>query len=300
MNAQTARIQFAVIVSFVFIYINTVMFVTLYSKPLLRDTPRYVLFANMIFTDSIQLVSSSVLNIIIFLFTSPGPKVACSFLMLVAASTTRNAPLNLAVMSLERYAAICFPLRHKELATVKRTYVAIAAIWFLGFVNSVIDSVYTSVTDPVFFTEQIICDRQSIITTPWQRSFDQAIDAVYYISVTLTIFYSYIRIMAVARSLSSNAKSAGKARRTLLLHLVQLLPCLNTLAYGYIISFIAATLSLSAFLEARYVIYLLFILIPRCLSPLVYGLRDDTLRGLYVYYFKCGLCGSKPKVNIHS
>ncbi|XP_041947948.1 odorant receptor 131-2-like [Alosa sapidissima] len=300
MYAQTARIQFAVILSFVFIYINTVMFVTLYSKPMLRDTPRYMLFANMIFTDSIQLISSSVLNFIIFIFISPVPKVACSFLMLIAASTSRNAPLNLAVMSLERYTAICFPLRHKELATVKKTYVAIAAIWFLGFVNSVIDSVYTSVTDPVFFTEQIICDRQSIITTPWQRSFDQAIDALYYISVVLIIFYSYIRIMVVARSLSSSAKSAGKAHRTLLLHMIQLIPCLNTLLYGNLISFITATLSFDAFLEVSYIIYLLFILIPRCLSPLIYGLRDDSLRCLYMYYFRCGLSGAKPKVNIHS
>lgn len=299
MARSVFKFALTVFLSFLFIYINTIMFVTLYSKPVLRDTPRYVLFANMLLNDSIQLLFSSLITIIVIFFTSPITKVACSTLMLVTASTTRNAPLNLAAMSLERYAAVCFPLRHKELATLRKTYVTIAGIWFLGFVNSVIDLVYTSVTDPVFFTATLICDRRRIITMPWQRSFDQVIDGVYYASVTLIIVYSYIRIMIVARSVSSNAKTARKGHRTLLLHLIQLLPCLNTLLYGSLVSFLAVTLSYDVFLEVRYLIYLLFILIPRCLSPLVYGLRDDTLRCLFMYYFKCGLSGTKHKVNVH-
>lgn len=134
---------------------------------------------------------------------------------------------------------------------------------------------------------------------PWQRSFDQAIDGLYYASVTLVILYSYVRIMIVAQSVSGNAKTARKGHRTLLLHLIQLLPCLNTLLYGSLVSFLAVTLSHDLFMELRYIIYLLFILIPRCLSPLVYGLRDDTLRCLFVYYFKCALSGTKPKINLH-
>ncbi|XP_062393481.1 odorant receptor 131-2-like [Sardina pilchardus] len=225
-------------------------------------------------------------------------KAVCSILILVTDSTSRIAPLNLAVMSLERYVAICFPLRHGEFATVKKTYVAIAALWVFGLLNPVIDSLYTSVTDPMFFTGQVLCGTDFMfVTAPWRELLYQCLNGLYYVATTLTIIYSYVCVMIVARSVSSDENSARKAHRTLLLHLIQLLLSLNTLLFGNIIGFLAQILTYEVYRDLRYSTFLLFILVPRCLSPLIYGLRDETLRHFFMHFFKCGLSRAKPKVH---
>ncbi|XP_041947947.1 odorant receptor 131-2-like [Alosa sapidissima] len=293
---RLSKFAVTVLMSFVFIYINTVMFVTLWSKPVLRETSRYILFAHMLCNDSIQLLFSSIIGLISFCCRPA--KAVCSILILVTDSTSRITPLNLAVMSLERYVAICFPLRHSEFAAVKNTYVAIAALWFFGLVNPVVDSLYTSVTDPDFFTRQVLCGTGSMFdTSPWQELLYQALNGFYYVAAALVIVYSYVCVMIVARSVSSDANSARKAHRTLLLHLIQLLLSLNTLLFGNIIGFLAQTLSYEVYDDMRYSIFLLFVLVPRCLSPLIYGLRDEALHHLFIHFFKCGLSGAKPKVN---
>ncbi|XP_062393484.1 odorant receptor 131-2-like [Sardina pilchardus] len=282
--------------SLVFIYINTVMFVTLLSKPVLRETSRYILFAHMLFNDSIQLLLSTI--IVLISFCCRPVKAVCSVLILVTDSTSRIAPLNLAVMSLERYVAICFPLRHGEFATVKKTYVAIAALWVFGLLNPVIDSLYTSVTDPIFFTGQVLCGADFMFTAaPWQKLLYQCLNGLYYVAAILAIIYSYVCVMIVARSVSSDENSARKAHRTLLLHLIQLLLSLNTLLFGNIIGFLAQALSYDVFVDVRYSTFLLFVLFPRCLSPLIYGLRDETLRHFFMHFFKCGRSRAKPRVH---
>ncbi|KAL2094759.1 hypothetical protein ACEWY4_009478 [Coilia grayii] len=291
-----SKFSVMMIVSFVFIYINSIMFFTLLSKPVFRDTPRYVLFAHMLCNDSIMILF--IFLIAILSYVHRPTKAMCSLIMIVTTSTATNAPLNLGVMSLERYIAICFPLHHRELATTKRTYVAMAAIWFFGLVNPVTDWVYGSIFDPDFFFERVECGQETMFRT-WQALFYQALNGLYYVTVTLVILYSYINVVLVARSVSSDQKSAGKAHRTLLLHFIQLLLCLNTLLYGHIIGFMAVMLSYEVFYNVRFTIYLLVILLPRCLSPVIYGLRDEALRCVFIYYFKCALSKVKPSVNMH-
>ncbi|KAM9788616.1 uncharacterized protein ACB057_013165 [Neosynchiropus ocellatus] len=47
-------------------------------------------------------------------------------------------PLTLAVMSLERYVAVCFPLRHSSIVTMRSTAAAITLVWAFSFVNVLI------------------------------------------------------------------------------------------------------------------------------------------------------------------
>ncbi|XP_031428591.1 odorant receptor 131-2-like [Clupea harengus] len=292
------KLLVAVFMSALFISINSIMFVTLRSKAVFRDTPRYVLFAHMLCNDSIQLLFSSLMYIISLCYVQVA-KAVCSILILVTASTSRNAPINLAVMSLERYVAICFPLRHGEIATKRRTGAAISVIWFFGAVNPVIDILYTSSTDPTFFSERMFCTRERIFTAPWQRELFEGLNAFYFVAVTLIIVFTYISVMVAARSASSNKESAKKAHRTLLLHLIQLGLCLNTLVFGSIERLLAMTSSSRLFMDLRYVNFLLVLILPRCLSPLIYGLRDDTVRPLFLFYLQCSTHRVKPNVNMH-
>ncbi|XP_063058234.1 odorant receptor 131-2-like [Engraulis encrasicolus] len=291
-----SKFSVMLLVSSVFVYVNSVMFVALLSKPVFRETPRYILFTHMLCNDSIMIVFTVLISVVSYGHRRP-TKATCSLVMILTTSTATNAPLNLGVMSLERYTAICFPLRHSQLATTRRTYVAIVGIWFFGLLNPVADSVYSSIVDPEFFLQRVKCGHERMFrTAPWQTSLSHSVSGLYYVTVTLVILFSYINVVRVARSASSNDKSTGKAHRTLLLHLVQLVLCLNTLLYSHTISFMAAFLSQEVYSDVRYGIYLLAILLPRCLSPLIYGMRDEAVRHLFVQFLKCTLSRVKPIV----
>ncbi|KAG7282712.1 hypothetical protein CRUP_017638 [Coryphaenoides rupestris] len=85
------------------------------------------------------------------------------------------------VMSLERFVAVCFPLRYASVVNVTSTYGAIAVVWAISVANTM------------------------------------------FVSVGLIIVYSYVGVILAARSAATNKASANKARKTLLLHMIQLI-----------------------------------------------------------------------------
>ncbi|GAA6105661.1 odorant receptor 131-2-like [Tachysurus ichikawai] len=122
----------------------------------------------------------------------------------------------------------------------------------------------------------------------------------YFVSVSVIILFTYIRILITARSITSNKDSAAKAHKTVLLHIIQLSLCLTSFLYS-IIERAAATSSTSTslFVDLRYLNYLFVLILPRCLSPLIYGLRDDAVRPLFIYYFRCATGKRRSTVNVH-
>ncbi|KAI4891396.1 hypothetical protein NFI96_006445 [Prochilodus magdalenae] len=268
------------------------------SKPVFRETPRYILFAHMLLNDSVHLAFSSMmycLALVSFKIVTVG----CAFMVFVSGTTFFNTPLNLAVMSLERYVAICFPLRHAEIATQKRTYLAVILIWCLSSINFLCDLFFRAVMDPNFFTSQVFCTKERLFIKPWQLDVSKGFDTFYFVSVSLIIIFTYIRIMITARSVTSNKESAKRAYRTVLLHVIQLCLCLTTFLYSIIESAAAMLGNSTLFLDLRYMNYLFILVLPRCLSPLIYGLRDDSLKPLFMYYFHCGKGKIRPAVSLH-
>ncbi|XP_026794175.3 odorant receptor 131-2-like [Pangasianodon hypophthalmus] len=293
-----SKVSVALIMSLFFTYLNSSMVYTLWSKPVFKETSRYILFTHMLLNDSIHLLVTSLLYIFGLAFLKL-VKAACAFIVFVSVTTFRNTPLNLAVMSLERYVAICFPLRHAEIATQKRTYIAIGVIWFIASINLIIDLLYVVVVDSKFFTSQIMCTRERLFIKQWQVDVFQGFNIFYFVSVTMIILFTYISILITARSISSNKDSATKAHKTVLLHLIQLGLCLSTFLYSIIEQAAAMAGSSSLFLDLRYLNYLFVLILPRCLSPLIYGLRDDAVRSLLIYYFRTALGKRKSTVNVH-
>ena len=95
--------------------------------------------------------------------------------------------------------------------------------------------------------------------------------------------------MKVAKAASGeNKKSTWKGLRTVVLHAFQLLLCLIQLWCPFIE---AAVLQIDfmLYINVRYFTYITFYLAPRCLSPLIYGLRDDKFFLALKYYALCGL-----------
>ncbi|CAK6979969.1 odorant receptor 131-2-like, partial [Scomber scombrus] len=62
----------------------------------------------------------------------------CGVLVMIASLTNEISPLTLVVMSLERYVAVCYPLRHATIITIRNTGVAITVVWAFCSLNVLI------------------------------------------------------------------------------------------------------------------------------------------------------------------
>ncbi|XP_063058239.1 odorant receptor 131-2-like [Engraulis encrasicolus] len=293
-----SKLIFAITICLLFVYINSVMFHALLSKPVFRELPRYILFAHMLCNDSVQLLSTITLYLLTVNFHAI-PKALCAFLSLIGTASFRNAGLNLAVMSLERYVAICFPLRHSEIVNQKSAGVSIGMIWILSSINVVIDIIYALIVSPVSFANPMLCTRARLVLSQWQIDVFEVFNYFCFVTVTGILIFSYVSVVLAARSASKN-DSAKKAQRTILLHFGQLVLCVNSFLFGTIErALYMASSSKSLFIELRYINFLFVLLLPRCLSPLIYGLRDDAVRPLFLYYVRCGSRKVKPSVIMH-
>ncbi|KAI5096625.1 odorant receptor, family H, subfamily 132, member 1 isoform X1, partial [Silurus meridionalis] len=294
-----SKIVAAVLMSLFFVYINCIMLFALWSKSIFHETPRYILFAHMLLNDSILLLITTIMYAMSLAIANVA-RVICSLLVLISSCTFQNAPLTLALMSLERYVAICFPLRHCTIATQKSTGIALGIIWFISSVNIVSDIMYDLVTDPSQLLRITFCTREKLFVAKWQADKTQGFDILFFVSVSVVILFTYVAIMITAKSLSSNKESATKAHKTVLLHLIQLGLCLTSFLYATIerTLYMMTGNSSSLFIHLRYLNFLIVLILPRCLSPLIYGLRDDAVRPLFKYYFCYRSHKVMPVVNV--
>ncbi|XP_063759766.1 odorant receptor 131-2-like [Eleginops maclovinus] len=277
-----------------FLFINCVLLYTLRSKPVFCETSRYILLYNLLFADTVHLVSS----LLLFLPSSFKVKMtyyACGFLVLVSVFTQSISPLTLAVMSMERYVAVCHPLRHASVFTVRTTGIAIAVVWAFAFIHILsrvimLLYVFTKILLNPHMNE--LCSKEAIFFAPIFKDFETAHASTLFLSVGLAIIGSYIGVAHAARSASTDKVSARKALQTLLLHLIQLSLILTASMFSTIIIAIARTQDRSILFRIYNVCYVFLSILPRCLSALIYGLRDQTIRPVLMKNLCCQWRGS--------
>uniref|UniRef100_A0A8C5LZ50 G-protein coupled receptors family 1 profile domain-containing protein n=1 Tax=Leptobrachium leishanense TaxID=445787 RepID=A0A8C5LZ50_9ANUR len=252
-----------------FLYFFTVILKVYFTSPHVRENARYVLFAHMLINDTLYIISGLVLMLYsIFIVSIPVP--ICYTLFTLSSTTFRVTPFNLAAMSLERYIAICFPLRHITLCTPQRSYVAIALIWVAGIMPNVVDILILSASvERSYFSLYIICKQELILVNPLQSTMRTLTFILTLAQVFLVIIFTYVNVMLVARQFGSGSSSASKAGKTVMLHAFQLFLCMLSL-----------TSSISEYVTAYNSVYkvinfLILMCLPRFLSPLIYGLRDE-------------------------
>ncbi|KAK1899920.1 Pyrokinin-1 receptor [Dissostichus eleginoides] len=102
------------------------------------DNSRYILFAYMLINDTLQLLSSVILFLLVIGLVT-FPTVYCVPLLLLSTSTFMNTTLILATMSLERYVAIIYPLQCPAAWRSDRIWIIILSIWFLSFIFPMIE-----------------------------------------------------------------------------------------------------------------------------------------------------------------
>ncbi|XP_029906479.1 odorant receptor 131-2-like isoform X3 [Myripristis murdjan] len=205
----------------------------------------------------------------------------------------RNSPLNLAGMAIERYISVCRPLHHTQICTVRRTYALIGLIWAISSISALTDVFIVLVKRPMLvFSKGVICHSTSLYNTPENKAHRVVVQVVTLSFVFLTVIITYLKVFFAARVASTATKdSARKVRSTILLHGVQLLICM--------LSYVAPFFNLLAIHlpASRNNIYFSSFLVtnvlPRLLSPLIYGVRDQRFSSHIKLYFSCKCCKAK-------
>ncbi|XP_056138767.1 odorant receptor 131-2-like [Lampris incognitus] len=273
----------------IYLYINFLLILTFSKKDFLHTNMRYIFFANTLLSDSLFLILSDVLLILSY-FGIPMQMWLCLLLYIVLSVNTFVTPLTLTAMTLERYVAICMPLRHGELCTPHFALCSILILHAISYVpGSVIVSNFIATVSSHVYTQAKVCSVEMFIIHKWQGHFRSAVHQSYFLFMSSTIAFCYIKIMKVATNASGeNKKSLRKGVQTVVLHAFQLLLSLAQLWCPFIESAVLQ-IDFVLFVNVRYFNYIAFILSPRCLSPLIYGLRDEKFFLALKYYALFGL-----------
>ncbi|XP_041808752.1 odorant receptor 131-2-like [Chelmon rostratus] len=275
----------------VFLFINGTMLFTLRSKSVFRETSRYVLLYNLLFADTVQLVQGQLLYIIAacrVMLTYP----VCGVLTMLSSLTTVISPLTLVVMSLERYVAVCYPLRHATIITIRNTGLAIAVVWAFSSLNVLI-RVLLLLDFPYEDLQSLqmkeFCSTENMLLGTMSHNYEKVFTYCLFILACVAIISSYIGVMVAARSASTDKASARKARNTLLLHLVQLGLSLSSAIYNPLLVVISKVLHRIVLVRIQIVVYTCVVIFPRCLSAFIYGIRDQTIRPIFICHLCCQL-----------
>jgi len=111
-----------------------------------------------------------------------------------------------------------------------------------------------------------------------QSVFTSSPQALLFSFVFLTVIVTYLKVLCTARAVTGSDRSAARsAHNTILLHGVQLLLCMLT----FIAPFLKLTLVTAWPQDRTEILFTSFLFInvlPRLLSPLIYGVRDQKFR----------------------
>ncbi|CAL8362281.1 unnamed protein product [Merluccius merluccius] len=261
----------------IFIYCIVLILYIFASNRHFMDSSRYILFASMLVNDTLQLLSSVVL-FLLAMGRVRFPIVFCAPLLFFSTATFLNTPLILATMSLERYVAIMYPLQYPPAWRSDHIWIILLCLWLISCVLPTVDFSIAETRPGVNeLSTPIYCNSNFLNTSPIQTFFKVSLNVLFFAAVALVILYTYIRILLETKKMRQDRASVSKAMHTVLLHGVQLLLCL--MAFTNPITEMLVLLHTS-WLPSDIYFFTFFcnVLIPRFLSPLIYGWRDKSLR----------------------
>ncbi|XP_030633939.1 odorant receptor 131-2-like [Chanos chanos] len=270
-----------------FIYINFLLFFVFCRREAFRSETRYILFAQTVLVDLIFLILTDFVVVLSYTFTLT-PLLFCIPLCIMMEMASNCTPLTITAMCVERYVAICMPLRHDAISTTNRTMILILVIWILSSFNPFVDLFILTATSSQEYLSQItFCHYEIMTPQDWHRN----MRGIFYFCTLVFTFaievYCFVMITLAAQAASGgNKKSASKGQRTLALHLLQLFLCSVEAICPYTEAFVIE-IDFELFLTVRLFNFIVFGTISRAVSPLLYGLKDEKFYSALVQYTCC-------------
>ncbi|XP_051932323.1 odorant receptor 131-2-like [Hippocampus zosterae] len=264
-------------------YINASLMYTFCKHQIFYYNPRYILFFTLVVNDMIQMsvgIALFVISYALYKITA----LSCAPFILMAIITTENTPLILACMAGECYVAVRLPLHHVRICTVRRTLLLIALIFTISITSAFPDLFVTLATKrPDFFSSQIFCLRETAFPSPMLTQKRDITYILYLVIVWSVIFFTYFKILFTAQTASKDAK---KARRTIVLHGVQVLLCMTIYAAPLVKDALLRVFPKN-YSDSLFAVYIVVQIVPRSISPIIYGVRDKCFRKYLKHYLIC-------------
>ncbi|KAK2846814.1 hypothetical protein Q5P01_009813 [Channa striata] len=261
------------------------------------DSSRYILFASMLINDTVQLLFA----VLLFFLVMGQVKFAlvyCFPLLFISTATFRNTALILATMSLERYVAIIYPLQCPPAWRSDRIWIIILSLWLLSCICGIIVCSTGEQKNAVDnFYIPVVCADSIVNSSPIQTLFKSFINILCFAAVAVIILFTYVRILLETRKLRQDRTSVSKAMNTVLLHGFQLLLCMLAFTIPITESLIVLYTNWQR-KDIAFFNFFCFVLIPRFLSPLIYGFRDQSFRNYIEVIFIC--CSNRVKPGVSS
>ncbi|XP_072539320.1 odorant receptor 131-2-like [Salminus brasiliensis] len=260
---------------FTIICINGTFVVTFFKSSIFYTDPRYILYVHLVVNDMLMVWISVTLHVMSYTLQSVNISL-CSVLLFIASTTQKITPLNLAGMAVERYIAICKPLHHPHICTVHRTYILICLIWVTGALPALANVIIAAIFQTFnAFNTVPFCASSYVYVSVYHDTRNKAVQGIYMSTVWIIVVFTYCRVLLTARRMSTDKVSAKKAQNTIMLHGVQLLLCM--LSYTTpVLDTVLVFLMPARQRDIRFWNYFLTNITPRLLSPLIYGVRDQT------------------------
>ncbi|XP_054472053.1 odorant receptor 131-2-like [Anoplopoma fimbria] len=255
-------------------FVNGTLVHTFTKHQVFNMNPRYILYIHLVINDIILLTLFTLIQVLSYIVFTVNVSL-CVVLLMIAIFANLNNPLTLAVMAVECYIAVCFPLRHSQICSVRKTYVVIGLIWLISTLSILPDLFVALATESLeFFRSRVFCLRENVFRNPDLMEKRDVSNTVCLVLVWLSLFYTYFRILFTAQAAAADAK---KARNTVLLHGFQLLLCMLTYVFHLMLDGLTYLFP-KGVLDIRFTISMFVQVLPRLISPVVYGLRDKTFR----------------------
>ncbi|XP_054883930.1 olfactory receptor 2A14-like isoform X2 [Poeciliopsis prolifica] len=186
---------------------------------------------------------------------------------------------NLAIMSYDRYLAICRPLQYHALMTPSRTARLVALTWLFPLLESVAGILMTiSLQLCGNVIHKIYCHNYSIVKLACADTTASNVGGIVYmftiiLGIIILILYSYAEILKVC--FSGSKQTRQKALSTCAPHLASLI----NFSFGCFFDLFQSRFDVSAVPEALQVVLSLYFLTCQPLfNPLVHGLNLSKIR----------------------
>ncbi|XP_058655390.1 olfactory receptor 6N1-like [Onychostoma macrolepis] len=193
----------------------------------------------------------------------------------------------LAVMAIDRYAAICFPLRYHSIMTNRNVLILILGSWLLGLIGPLM-MIIRAYPLPYCARNSIVhcyCDHIAITTLACtdreEYSYPAFIHAMIVLGSLAVIVFSYCAIIVAVLHISSaqgRMKTFSTCSPQLIIIALFFLPrCFNYLSSNINIKFST---------DLRLVIIMMYSLLPPMINPLIYCLRTDEVKKVLIKKLK--------------
>ncbi|KAM6894465.1 odorant receptor 131-2 [Lycodopsis pacificus] len=260
----------------VLLFFNLVINWTIVRVKRLRSHARFVLVFHLLVSALVHLGMSSVFYYQIHLDARP-VRSACLAMITVLISSASNILLTLTVMALDRYCAVCHPMRYTSACASGRWP------WLLGALTWLVALVIplSLLLQPDSRAYNGACGRDQLRKGQLQK--------VLFIGLcTLLILYSYVRILVEGRRLGVVNRRNRAGCRTIALHGSQLAVYILPNFVNFVLTvMINRSLIQPETKELSAVVIFAFFSLAQCVAPVVYGLRKEELLEHLSHRFPC-------------